>query len=164
MEACATNLVCERYAPAACADYQWVAWPMPNTKADVAAGAPNAMSFTDNGDGTITDDVTRLMWQKATPLDNFEWAAASRRCAELVLAGYSDWRLPSLIELISIADLDRSDPSIDGTYFPLTPSDYFWSSTVWGTSPNTAALVNFARGNTAQRAMTGVLAMYRCVR
>ncbi len=69
-----------------------------------------------------------------------------------------------MIELVSIADLGRSNPSIDTRYFPATPSDVFWSSTVWGTSPTSAEAVSFARGNPTQRPMTGMLAFVRCVR
>jgi hypothetical protein len=163
-ETCATGLVCERHAPAACADPQWVAWPMPNGKDDVAAGAPNEMSFTDNGDGTVTDNVTRLMWQQAVPPVKMLYSAAAITCSDLVLAGHDDWRLPSLIELISIADLGRSDPAIDVVAFPSTPADSFWSSTGFATSPTTVATVSFARGNTAQKAKTETPFHVRCVR
>lgn len=165
-EACAAPLVCERYPPAACADPQWVAWPMPNGKVDVAAGAPNEMSFTDNGDGTVTDDVTRLMWQQATPADSFDFNEAGLFCGRLTLAGHDHWRLPSLIELVSIADLGRSDPAIDATVFPGTPStpaDFFWSSTIWGSSPTTAATLTFSRGSARQQPMATRLNV-RCVR
>jgi len=162
-EACAAPLVCERYPPPACADPQWVAWPMPNTAVDVAAGAPNPMSFTDNGDGTVTDDVTRLMWQQATPPDNFELTQAGAFCKDLTLAGHDDWRLPSMIELVSIADLGRSNPAIDTTVFPNTPSSPFWSSTIWGASPTSAVSLDFLRGSTRQQSMTQPLNV-RCVR
>ena len=151
---CPTGLVCERYPPPACADPQWVAWPMPNVSGDVAAGAPNPMSFTDNGNGTVTDNVTRLMWQQAAPPAAHAWAAALSYCADLSLAGHSDWRLPSLVELISIADLGQSNPAIDVTYFPATASADFWSSSVWGASPTTASGVNFATGGTRQPPLT----------
>jgi hypothetical protein len=160
---CAQRQVCERHAPAACADPQWVAWPMPNGKADAAAGAPNEMSFTDNGDGTVTDDVTRLMWQQAVTPDVHDWAGANLFCDALTLAGHGDWRLPSQIELVSIADLGRADPAIDTTAFPATPSAFFWSSSIWGTGPTTAGTVTFARGSTRQQAMTTRLNV-RCVR
>jgi len=161
-EPCALPLVCERYPPPACADPQWVAWPMPNTAVDVAAGAPNEMSFTDNGDGTVTDNVTRLMWQQATPPDTFEFTQAGAFCQGLTLGGHDDWRLPSMIELVSIADLGRSNPAIDTTVFPGTPSDPFWSSTVWGTSASAEAIA-FDRGNTRQLSMEMRLRV-RCVR
>jgi hypothetical protein len=136
---------------------------MPNTKSDVAAGAPNEMSFTDNGDGTVTDNVTRLMWQRVTPAGSYTFNAAGTICGALTLAGHDDWRLPSLIELASIADLGRSNPAIDTTVFPETPSDYFWSSTIWGTSPTSAASVTFASGSVRTQSMTAGLRI-RCVR
>jgi hypothetical protein len=136
---------------------------MPNGKADVAAGAPNEMSFTDNGDGTVTDNVTHLLWQQATPADSYDFDGAGAFCRDLTLAGHDDWRLPSQIELVSIADLGRSAPAIDTAVFPGTPSDFFWSSTIWGTSPTTAGSITFARGSTRQQNMTMRLYV-RCVR
>ena len=91
----------------------WAEWPMPNGPADVTAGAPNPESYTDNGDGTVTDNVTGLMWQQAEPaIGNIEtWDNAVAHCQSLTLAGHSDWRLPSRIELVSIVDLGQSEPS-----------------------------------------------------
>ena len=68
---------------------------MPNSQADVTAGAPNLESYTDNGDGTVTDNVTGLMWQQAVPTATYSWAGAVTYCSTLTLAGHSDWRLPS---------------------------------------------------------------------
>ena len=65
----------------------WAEWPMPNGPADVAAGAPNLESYTDNGDGTVTDNVTELMWQQTMPLDGFTWTEAVDHCLALTLDG-----------------------------------------------------------------------------
>ena len=43
------------------------------------------------------------------------------------LCGFSDWRMPTWLELQGIAHLGRSNPAIDPTYFPNTPSSGFWS-------------------------------------
>ena len=53
----------------------------------------NAPFFIDNGDGTVTDTITGLMWQKS---DGGEMTIENARtyCSTLTLAGYSDWRLP----------------------------------------------------------------------
>jgi hypothetical protein len=136
---CPAGLVCERYPPAGCADPNWNQWPLPNGEADVAAGAPNLASYTDNGDGTVTDNVTWLMWQQAVPAGTYTWAQAVAYCPTLTLAGHSDWRLPSLIELVSIVDYGRENPSIDPTYFPSTPAYWFWSSSPWAGSSSTIA-------------------------
>ena len=114
---CATGLVCERYMSAACADPNWAEWPMPNGPTDVAAGVPNPESYTDNGDQTVTDNVTGLMWQQAIAPGTYSYAAALAYCPTLTLGGHSDWRLPSIIELVSLVDYGSST-AINGTYFP----------------------------------------------
>jgi hypothetical protein len=119
---------------------------MPNGPADVAAGAPNPESYTDNGDGTVTDNVTGLMWQQTMPLDGFTWSEAVDYCLALTLDGYHDWRLPSRIELVSIVDPSASQPSINSTAFPGTPSAYTWSSTPLNRWPSSAWSVNFYYG------------------
>ena len=53
------------------------------------------------------------------------------------LCGASDWRMPKVKELEGIADLGRTNPAIDPTYFPNTPSSYFWSGSLannWSTT------------------------------
>ena len=160
--ACSAGLVCERYDNA-CLDPSWDEWPIPNSQADVTAGAPNGESYTDNGDGTVTDNVTGLMWQQAVPSTNYTWANAAAYCPTLTLAGHSDWRLPSVIELVSIVDLGQSSPSINGTYFPNTPAYWFWSSSPVAGSPSLAWDVNFSFGNTDYGDVS-VTDVVRCVR
>ena len=166
-EPCSAGLVCERYPSAACADPNWNQWPLPNSQADVAAGAPNPESYTDNGNGTVTDNVTGLMWQQAVPATEYGWADAVpdavAYCPTLTLAGHSDWRLPSMIELLSIVDYGQHNPSINPTYFPSTPADYFWSSSPYaGYSSNAGYVVNFYDGYSPDFPV-GV-AWVRCVR
>jgi hypothetical protein len=43
--------------------------------------------------------------------------------------GQTDWRLPTINELLTLSHHGRTYPAIDITYFPLTKSDYYWSST-----------------------------------
>jgi len=104
---------------------------MPNSQADVTEGAPNLEGYTDNGDGTVTDNVTGLMWQQAGPATLNSWAGAMVDfCPRLSLAGHSDWRLPSIIELYSLVDVGRANPPIiDVTFLPAMASNKFWSST-----------------------------------
>jgi hypothetical protein len=111
-------------------DPNWAEWPMPNVQVDVTAGAPNLSSYTDNGDGTVTDKVTQLMWQQSVGNSTYTWAQAQTHCAAVTVAGHSDWRLPSQIELESIIDYGQATaPFINATYFPSTPASVFWSST-----------------------------------
>lgn len=68
-------------------------------------------SFVDNGDGTITDNATGLMWQQADNGAGVLWADALSYAEGLVLAGHEDWRLPNAKELQSILDYSRSPDS-----------------------------------------------------
>ncbi len=77
------------------------------------------MSFKDNGDGTVTDLNTGLMWQQTPPLEGMTWAQAKEYCENLEMGGYSDWRLPTLKELFSISDFSQGWPYIDSVYFDL---------------------------------------------
>jgi formylglycine-generating enzyme required for sulfatase activity len=113
----------------------------------VALGAPNLASHTANGDGTVTDRITSLMWQQTPPTATHLWNDAVDYCAKLSLAGLDDWRLPTSIELVSIVDYGQRSPSINGTYFPSTPKGFFWSSTQKVGSTNYPLAVNFIDGN-----------------
>jgi len=87
----------------------------------------NAPSFTNNGNGTVTDNITGLMWQKT---DGGEMTVenALSYADNLVLGGYSDWRLPNCHELFSILNHDKLNPAIDTVYFTNTLAEYWWSS------------------------------------
>lgn len=64
--------------------------------------------FHDNGDGTVSDLATGLMWMKADAGDALDWNQAQEFANGLKLAGHSDWRLPTAKELHSIVDYTRS--------------------------------------------------------
>ncbi len=85
--------------------------------------------YTDNGDGTITDHRTGLVWQKAEGLEAATWEEALVYANDLVFAGHDDWRLPNLKELQSISTAYAVKPAIDSTFFPGTASALYWSST-----------------------------------
>ena len=87
----------------------------------------NPPTFTDNGDGTITDNNTGLMWQK-TDGGEMTWENAKTYCNNLALAGYTDWRLPAGIELFSINNYNHLNPALDTVYFTKTTAQYWWSS------------------------------------
>ena len=84
--------------------------------------------WVDNGDGTVTDVATGLIWERdrssATHL------GALRYCQNLVLAGNTEWRLPNVKELTGIVDYRSVSPAIDTRSFISTNnSAKFWSST-----------------------------------
>jgi hypothetical protein len=90
----------------------------------------NAPNYTDNGDGTATDNVTGLMWQQ-DPGDKVTWLEAVERLEEFNLGGYDDWRIPTIKELYSLAEYSgytgtsssTSSPYMDTNYFVFTYGD-----------------------------------------
>lgn len=104
--------------------------------------------FVDNGDGTITDRATGLMWMKADSGKTMNWEKALEYAENLEYAGYDDWRLPNAKELQSIVDHSRSPattdrsvrgPAIDPIFDTTETESWFWTSTTHlehGTSTN----------------------------
>lgn len=123
------------------------------------------MSYSDNGDGTITDLNTGLMWEKVPSSNTFTWQQAVDYTADLVLSDYDDWRMPSCKELYSISNFDSGWPYLDADYFTLasggiTKDEQYWSSnyyvgvTVDGGS-NAAMGVNHVTGHIKAYTATG---------
>ncbi len=89
--------------------------------------------FTDNGNGTITDNVTQLIWQKIPNTNALTWENAIIYAESLSLASANDWRLPNIKELQSLNDETRINPSVNTTFFSSIGIKNYWSST---TLPN----------------------------
>jgi hypothetical protein len=109
------------------------------------AGCPKEGRFVSNGDGTVTDTCTGLMWETGTTQTVYGWDAALEHCEALELAGYDDWRLPNVRELQSIVDYGECLPAIDESAFQ-SFSDFYWSSSGRMCSPFQAWKVSFANG------------------
>ncbi|MDM8537486.1 DUF1566 domain-containing protein [Desulfobacterales bacterium HSG17] len=87
-----------------------------------------------NNDETVTDTATGLMWQRSESDAVRTWKNALEYCKNMSKNGYNDWRLPTLKELLSIAEIPFiNSMAIDERYFPNTLSyycfKYWWSST-----------------------------------
>ena len=65
-------------------------------------------SFLDNGDGTVTDQATGLMWMQSDSGEGMDWQEALAYAESNKTAGFDDWRLPDVKELQSIVDYTRS--------------------------------------------------------
>jgi len=112
-------------------------------------------NFADNGDGTITDKATGLMWQKSDSGSAMNWRDALAYAQKLTLAGHTDWRLPSVKELQSIVDYTRApmvtnSAALDPIFNVTNIESYFWSSTTHLDGPpdrqcTAAAYVAFGR-------------------
>ena len=97
--------------------------------------------FVDNGDGTITDRATGLMWTKGDSGRTMNWGDALAYAEGLDCAGHSDWRLPNAKELQSIVDYtrapDAADPAmrtaaIDPIFDITETESWYWTSTTHG--------------------------------
>jgi len=82
--------------------------------------------YVDNGDGTITDLNTGLMWQQ-TPGDKMTYEDAVANASSFNLAGYDDWRLPTIKELYSLILFSGTDPPAESVEpaVPFIDTDYF---------------------------------------
>jgi len=67
---------------------------------------------------------------------------AVKYCENLNFAGYSDWRLPRIDELISITDKTKFSPAINSA-FKYVRSDFYWSSTKFADGSSRAWFVHF---------------------
>lgn len=105
----------------------------------------NAPSYTNNNNATITDNVTGLMWQQGDS-GELTFENGITYCDNLVLAGFSDWRLPTKEESMSLVNCDRNNPALNTTYFPNTSAEYWWTSTVQFSNVNSIWVINSGGG------------------
>ncbi len=85
--------------------------------------------FTDNGNGTITDNVTNLIWQKSPCADTLAWEDALTYADTLTLLGDTDWRLPNIKELESLNNETLINPSLNPNVFSVQTPAQYWAST-----------------------------------
>ncbi len=117
-------------------------------------------NFADNGNGTITDAATGLMWMQNDSEKGMTWEEALKYAENQKFAGYNDWRLPNIKELQSIIDYSRApgltnsaaiDPIFVCTHIQNEAGQpdfpYYWSSTTHANKHggNEAAYVSFGR-------------------
>jgi len=134
---------------------------------------PRYKIYQNNNAPTVEDNLTGLMWQQnSTASAPLSWVDALKYCEELKYAGYTDWRLPQIAELLSIVDeKKKTEPAINTVYF----SDFiagsgFWTSTTSRSITTSAYAVYFneqnstvGRGGVSSLSKTGK-AQTLCVR
>jgi hypothetical protein len=100
--------------------------------------------FRDNGDGTVTDVDSKLMWMRCSSgqswvndqctgqATTYNWPDAVREANQISRSGdafFNDWRVPALRDLATITDRGCENPRTNLLLFPDTPSSAFWTST-----------------------------------
>ena len=108
----------------------------------IPASTPDSQ-LQDNGDGTVTDTKTGLIWKQCLEgqsgsdcasgsVETFSWQQALQRAQTVNsgggFAGFSDWRVPTIKELSSLVEYQCWEPAINLTRFPHASSDGVWSS------------------------------------
>ncbi len=120
-------------------------------------------------DDVVIDRSTGLMWaadgNEAGCKDSGRtgWDIAIDYANALDFAGFTDWRVPNINELLSLVDYSEINPAIDASFFPNTSGTPYWSSTGSSTSDTDAWYVTFNRGKTLIVTKTSSYWM-RCVR
>ena len=118
--------------------------------------------YTDNGDGTISDQRTDLMWMKCTYGQTYssgsctgtatsgDWQAAFAAADASNAAnsnagtyGHTDWRLPNKKELSSIVDLGNTPSTVNQTIFPSTQAAAYWTATPSAADDSKAFTIDF---------------------
>lgn len=122
---------------------------------------------------TVVDPQSGLTWERKVSADTFTAASAGNpqpevtrareHCAALRTGGFSDWRLPTRLELLFIVDHARSAPALDPAIFPDTPPKPFWTGTRQP-FPNQQYAIDFGDGNVTYDGDIGSPVYVRCVR
>jgi len=105
---------------------------------DIQSGVlwPNPR-FIDNGNNTITDKLTGLMWMKRSVISQYKVSAldaavyVDKLNRGFINSGtpYIDWRIPNVNELRSVNDFSKNDAALSPIYFPNIKNDLYWTST-----------------------------------
>jgi len=122
--------------------------------------------FTDNGDGTVTDNLTGLVWLKnANCFATISWSDALSACNTLNSGEHDltdgsaegDWRLPNVNELHSLIDYGRYNPALpSGHPFTGVQSGVYWTSTTYASSTDYAWYVELGYGRPWYNTKTNV--------
>jgi hypothetical protein len=118
---------------------------------------PHYETTTFDGLAVVKDNWTGLAWEQAGAPATVTFSEAQQYCVGLG----TGWRTPSMKELQTLVYRRRSGPAIDPTYFPDTPPDWFWSSTMISASIGFGVRFDVGIANTHASTETSYV---RCVR
>jgi hypothetical protein len=106
-----------------------------------------ALGLARNGN-TVIDNSTNLQWQDDVhaKMARKDWDYAIYYCKQLILDGYTNWRLPMKNELLSLIDYSKSNPAIKEKVFKNIKPNYYWSSTPNATLSSYGWYISFDSG------------------
>jgi hypothetical protein len=161
----------------------------PGSDGDLQKGA--ARSYADNGDGTITDNKTGLMWEKKSQDGSihdysnlYTWSGPSYASTNIMdgtitstflatlnagsgFAGHTDWRIPNVNELHTLANYQNATPAVDPAFntnctggctvltCDCTVPYGYWSSSAYQLDAHSAWFVSFVGGNVDETGKSG---------
>jgi len=99
--------------------------------------------FIDNGDGTVTDTKTNLIWDKSGSSIMMDYEEAIIYADKLKLAGRK-WWVPTIVELCTPVNYSKYNPAINNIFS--CKSDDYWSSTTYAGDTSSAWVVYFYDG------------------
>lgn len=125
--------------------------------------------FVDNGDGTVTDILTGLMWlQDADAVTARSWASAVSAAAAAGAGDHHDWRLPNIRELESLLDMSQDDPCLPSghEFTDMGSGDIYWTSTTYAGATGSAWCIDLTDGSilTADKSVSRAVLPVRSTR
>jgi hypothetical protein len=105
--------------------------------------------FEDNGDGTVTDIQTGLMWVKdATSVGDDDWESVVSAAAALSTGDHTDWRLPNVRELESLLDMSQDSPCLPSAhaFTNVGTGNIYWTSTTYAGATGMAWCIDLTDG------------------
>ena len=110
-----------------------VPWPSPR------------FEITGTGSACVLDHLTGLMWVRNPGASEFTWQGALNHANSLDICGYTDWRVPNINEMLSLAHHGQASPNgwLIGQGFTSMHNGNYWTSTSYAASPASAWDVHF---------------------
>jgi hypothetical protein len=94
----------------------------------------------------VRDNETGLVWERSPATTTQIWGNARGECTSRTTGGRRGWRLPSVVELLSLMDLSLPAPFVPSSIFSGVQSALYWTATTWAVDPTGAWIVDFSGG------------------